>query len=104
MCGSPESAHTSTTSTKKGGGGGSNNQVVRGARAISQETRMKGHLGGTGANGRQLTSGKGGSKEFVPEGSPPSAQKGAWLNALEGWLLDAWKHHLNLIGKLVGSH
>ena len=47
---------------------------------------MEGHLGGTGVDGRQLTSGRGGrSEEFVPEGSPPPAPKGAWLNALEGW-------------------
>ena len=41
--------------------------------------------GGTGVDGRQLTSERGGgSKEFVPEGNPPPAPKGAQLNALEG--------------------
>ena len=72
-------------------------QLVRGAHfpemecwepsAISLEMPMEGHLGGTGVDGRQLSSGKGGggSKEFVPEGSPPPAPKGGQLNALEGW-------------------
>ena len=57
--------------------------------AISLDTPMEGHLGGTGVDGRQLTSGRDGSKEFVPEDSPPPAPKGARLSALEGW--SYWK-------------
>ena len=62
-------------------------QLVRGAHfpemecwepsAISLETQMEGHLGGTGVDGKQLISekGGGGSKEFVPEGSLHLHQK-----------------------------
>ena len=65
-------------------------QLVRGAHfpemecwkpsAISLETLMEGHLGGTGIDGRQLTAGRG-KQSIVPEGSPPPAP----INALEGW-------------------
>ena len=78
-CGSPKSIHTSTTPTRGGGRqltGASlpanlvaHPQLMRGAHfpemecwepsAISLETRMEGHLGGTGVDGRQLTLGRG---------------------------------------------
>ena len=35
--------------------------------AISLETPMEGHLGGTGVDGRQLTSGKEGAKNLCPK-------------------------------------
>ena len=69
-------------------------QLVRGAyfpemecwepSAISLETPMEGHLGGTGVDGRQLTAGRG-KQIIVPKGSPPPAPKGARFYALEGW-------------------
>ena len=45
---------------------------------------MEGHLGGTGVDGRQLTSGRG-KQSIVPKDRPPPAPKGAWFNELEGW-------------------
>ena len=69
-CGSPESAHTSTRPTWGGGGGDdplpanlvAHPQLMRDAHfpemehwepsAISLETPMEGHLGGTGVDGR----------------------------------------------------
>ena len=64
--------------------------------AISLETPMEGHLGGTGVDGRQLTSGKGeggGSIEFVPEGSSPPAPKGAQLVQCIGGLVVLENQH-----------
>ena len=53
--------------------------------AISLETSVEGHVGVTGADESELTSGLV-CKAFVPEGSPPPAPKGARYNVLEGRL------------------